>query len=142
MDMKRLGTIFVVVICLVIFFFSAFKSKREKGSEPEFPKAEYVEGAFHDQGEMWDFLHAHEFVCVEQGDTMVLTVKNFELFLNGKPYSSKLQLSDFQYSGAGLSGIDVKGDRFDIAVMKQHELCTMSEISKGRSVRTYFVRNK
>lgn len=142
MDKRRIASIFVVVICLVIFFFSAFKSKREKSREPEFPKAEYVEGAFHDQGEMWDFLHAHEFVCVEHGDTIVLTVKNFELLLNGKPYSSKLQLSDFQYSGAGLSVVDVKGNRFDIAVLKQHEVCTMSEISKGRSVRTYFVRNK
>lgn len=137
MDKKRIISICLMVLCLGIFFYSLIKDRGEKRDSKESVKSEYTVGGFHDQGEMWDYLHAHEFVCVSAEDTVCLTVKNYALFMNGEPFSQKLQLSDFQYTGAGLSGFDVKGQEIRIAVMKNDSICTMVDLSPAGKNRVF-----
>ncbi len=137
MDKKRLGTIVLMVLCLGIFFYSSINKRNERKGDVEIPKEQYSEGDFHDQGELWDYMHAHEFICSENGTISVLTVKNFEFYLNGTKYSDKLEMSDFQYKAAGFSGYDMQGKRFNMALMKQGNSCSLIDVTDKTNQRVY-----
>lgn len=139
MNTKRIISILLMVLCLGIFFFSAFKQKQNRNHESETPKAEFVEGAFHDQGELWDYLQSHPFVC-QEADSLVMTVKNFELYMNGEAYSSGLELCDFQYSAAALSGYTMQGERFRMVVMKQDTFCSITDMTDSKKIRSYVAK--
>ena len=137
MDKRRVTTIILMVLCLGIFFYSSMNKRGERKEHEDLPKAEYSEGDFRDQGELWDYMHAHEFICSENGNTLVLTVKNFTFYINGTKYSDKLEMSDFQYKAAGFSGYDMQGRRFNMALMKEGKSCSLIEVTGGANQRVY-----
>lgn len=134
MDKKRVITIAIMVLCLGIFFVSTYKDKKNKEQEQvlKVNKGTYEEGAFHDQGEMWDYLHSHAFVAKEGADSGVMTVQNYELFLNGKPFSSDLRVTDFKYSGVGFAGYNMKGESIFFIVSKNREECKLVDMTGYR----------
>ncbi len=140
MDKRKIGSIIVMALCLGIFFFTQILNKSRNGDANEVMTGTYQPGSFKDQGEMWDYLHAHSFKYVPADSIaleQILTVKNYELFLNGEPYSAQLEVSDFQYVAAGLSGYDMKGKRLRIVVQKDSTKCVMVDITDSNNSRLY-----
>ncbi len=138
MDKRRIISILLMVLCLGIFFYSIIQKRGEQKGETE-TKAEYSEGDFRNQGELWDYMHSHAFVSSEC-DTISLTVKNFNLYLNGEKFSDKLEMCDFQYKAAGFTGYDIMGKKLRIMVVKQDTICSLTDISDSNKMKLYIAK--
>lgn len=140
MDKRRIGSIIVMVLCLGVFFFTLIKNKSNIQRANEATTASYQPGSFKDQGEMWDYLHSHSFrlqTTDSLSSELLLTVKQFEVFLNGEPYSAQLEVSDFQYVAVGLSGYDMRGKRLRMVVQKDSTQCVLVDITDSNNQRLY-----
>lgn len=143
MDKKRIITIVIMVLCLGIFFYNLIKNKSNiEASKEDFPTASYEPGSFKDQGEMWDYLHSHSFRLAAAADSdsaAVMTVRNFELYLNGQQFSERLEVSDFQHVAVGLSGFNMQGQRLRMVLQKDSARCVLVDMTNASDSRVYKV---
>ena len=91
---------------------------------------------------MWDYLHSHSFRLAAAADSdsaAVMTVRNFELYLNGQQFSERLEVSDFQHVAVGLSGFNMQGQRLRMVLQKDSVRCVLVDMTDASNSRVYKV---